>query len=209
MPAYYVTIDFGKSINLPPSYYRGPKITGEIKVVNLVTGSVRTWTTRRNVPLGDGPSEPSWGDSRRLLGFLWNGHDGVPDRGFYVLHATAPGSNLMAARRLFRGTGLGLDAYLTAPGQTVIADMDAGPPPPGASLRDGYPSIVEYSARTGHLIRTLYGPPRIATPAGYGVVSVDPSGKYLLVAAPHFGRLVNGKFTRLAMKPGVEPVAAW
>jgi len=193
----------------PTRYCRGRKPTGEVKVVNLVTGSVRTWTTRQHVPLGDGPSEPSWGDGGRLLGFLWDERNGVPDRGLYVLNTTAPGSNLMAARRLFRGTGLGLDAYLTAPGRTVIADMDAGPPSPGAPLNDGYPSIVEYSARTGHLIRTLYGPPRTATPAGYGVVSADPSGKYLLVAAPHFGRLVNGKFTRLAMKPGAAPIAAW
>lgn len=182
---------------------------GEIKVVNLVTGSVRTWTTRRNVHIGDGPSEPSWADGGRLLGFLWNEGEGVPDRGLYVLRTTAPGSNLMAARRLFKGTGVGLDAYLTGRGQAVIADMDAPDPTPGAPLNDGYPSIVEYSARTGHLIRTLYGPPRHATPAGYAVVSVDPTGKYLLVTTRHFGRLVNGKFTRLVIWPGVVPIAAW
>jgi len=187
---------------------RWPQPAGEIKVVNLVTGSVRTWTTRHNIHIGDGPSEPSWGDGGRLLGFMWNEHEGVPDRGLYILNTTAPGSNLMAARRFFRGTGEGLDGYLTIPGQTVIADMDPLDPT-GPTLNDGYPSIVEYSARTGHLIRTLYGPPRQATPAGYGVVSVDPTGNYLLVTVPHFGRLVNGKFTRLAMKPGVVPIAAW
>lgn len=188
---------------------RSPQSAGEIKVVNLVTGSVRTWTTRHNVHLGDGPSAPSWGDGGRLLGFMWNQDEGVPNRGLYILRTTAPGSNLMAARRLFKGTGEGLDAYLTAAGQTVIADMDA-PDRTGASLTDGYPSIVEYSARTGHLIRTLYGPPRRATPADYGVVSVDPTGKYLLVTiGRRFGRLVNGKFTRLVIWPGVVPVAAW
>lgn len=188
---------------------RWPQPAGAIKVVNLVTGSVRTWTTRHNIHIGDGPSEPSWGDGGRLLGFMWNEDEGVPDRGLYVLHTTDPGNNLMAAQRLFKGTGDGLDGYLTDPGQTVIADMDASDPT-GATLNDGYPSIVEYSARTGHLIRTLYGPPRPATPAGYAVVSVDPTGKYLLVAiGRHFGRLVNGKFTRLVIWPGVVPIAAW
>lgn len=191
-----------------PYDYRGPRPTAEIKAVNLATGSVRIWTTRQAITSDGGPSEPSWGDGGRLLGFQWNAHDGVPDAGLYVLKTTAPGSNLMAARRPFRGIGTGLDAYLTATGQTVIADMDTPDPTPGA-LHDGYPSIVELSARTGLLIRTLYGPPRIATPAGYGVVSVDPSGKYLLVTTPNFGRLVNGKFTRLAMKPGAVPFAAW
>jgi hypothetical protein len=191
-----------------PYNYQGPRPTAEIKAVNLATGSVRTWTTRQVITSDGGPSEPSWADGGRLLGFQWNVHDGVPDSGMYVLNTTAPGSNFMVARRLFRGIG-GLDAYLTATGQTVIADMDAPDRTPGVTLEDGYPSIVELSARTGHLIRTLYGPPRIATPADYGVVSVDPSGKYLLVTTPHFGRLVNGKFTRLAMKPGTVPFAAW
>jgi hypothetical protein len=191
-------------------YYREGKPTSEVKVVNLVTGSVRTWTTRQHIPLGDGgASEPSWGDGGRLLGFLWNEHDGVPDRGLYVLDTATPDSNLMAARRLFRGIGDGLDAYLTNSGQTVIADMDASDHTPGAPMNDGYPSIVEYSAQTGQVIRTLWGPPRKATPAGCSVVSIDPSGKYLLVITRHFGRLVNGKFTRLPLRAGTEPIAAW
>ena len=192
----------------PARHYRRPGPFAELKVVNLVTGSVRTWTTRPAIWSDGGPSEPSWSDGGRLLGFLWNEHDGVPDRGLYLLNTAAPGGDLMAARRLFRGVGEGLDAYLTADGQTVIAGMDA-PDPTGKTLVDGYPSIVEYSVRTGHVIRTLYGPPRKATPAGYGVVSSDPSGKYLLVMAPHFGRLIDGKFTRLALKPGTVPIGAW
>jgi hypothetical protein len=201
-----ITVQFPNE-RFPGKPYRRPKLAGEVEVVNLVTGSVRTWATRHNIQFGDGPSEPSWGDGGRLLGFMWNQDEGTaPDRGLYILHTNAPGSNLMAARRLFEGTGI--DAYLTNPGRTIIADMDA-PDPTGATLNDGYPSIVEYSARTGHPLRTLIGPPPKATPAGYSVVSVDPSGNYLLVTAPHFGRLVHGKFTRLAIKPGVVPLAVW
>lgn len=193
----------------PATSYHRQAPTAEMKVVNLVTGSARAWTTRRASALVEGPSEPSWADNGRLLGFLWNAHAGVPDRGLYLLNTAAPGSNLMAARRLIRGAGVGLDAYLTANGQAVIADMAAPDRMPGAPLNYSYPSIVEYSARTGHLIRTLYGPPHAPTAAGYSVVSVDPSGKYLLVSAPHFGRLINGKFTPLAYKPNAVPLAAW
>lgn len=98
---------------------------------------------------------------------------------------------------------------MTANGQTVIASMDAPDPDRSAPLDDGFPSLVEYSTRTGHVIRTLFGPPRVATPAGYGVAAIDPSGKYLLVAVPHFGRLIDGKFTPLVLKPGTTPTVAW
>ncbi len=192
----------------PSSHYRGHPPTAEIRAVNLVTGSVRTWTTHQAIPSDGGPSEPSWAEGGRLLGFMWNEHDGVPGHGLYLLKTAAPGTNLMAARRLFQGVGLALDGYLTANGQTVIADMKA-PDPASASFEDGYPSIAEYSARTGRLLRALYGPPRTATTESYDVVSVDPSGKYLLVTAPKFGRLVNGTFTPLAFKHGEVPIAAW
>ena len=191
---------------LTGTHHRGP--TAEIKVVDLVTGLSRVWTTHRVIPSDGGPAVPSWADGGRLLGFAWDEHDGVPDRGFYLLHAAAPGHDLLAARRLFKGVGAGLDGYLTSNGRLVITEMFASDPT-GDSLTDGFPSIVEYSARTGHLVRTLYGPPRRATPAGYDVAATDPSGKYLLVTIRSFGRFVNGKFTRLAIKPGTVPIVAW
>jgi hypothetical protein len=55
--------------------YRGPVPSAEIKVVNLVAGSVRIWATHQAIPPSGGPSEPSWADGGRLLGFLWNEHD--------------------------------------------------------------------------------------------------------------------------------------
>ena len=67
--------------------------------------------------------------------------------------------------------------------------------PDAHGIGDGDPEIVEFSVRTGQIVRKLYGP----GPYGYGIgwylFSADPSGRHLLVGTPAMARIDNGVLT--------------
>lgn len=142
----------------------------------------------------------------------------LADRGLRVLNTAAPGSNLVAAQRLRllpgKGKQLG-DACLIAGGQTVVATVFSVKAATGSPAAGG--AIVEFSARTGRIVRTLRTQPH---GGNLNVVAVDPSvsAQHFLAATPGFGRFDNGKFTSLpppspdklavAWQPGVAQPAA-
>jgi hypothetical protein len=196
---------------------------GELTVVPLAGGAARTWTSAQ----AGMPTSASRAEGGRELGFSWQddgpdaGSRGRTSAGFWVLDVTAPGRDLLAGRRVvpeFTGGDDVAAALLTPDGTTVVA----------AVTYDGLDSvqagtvvggIVELSARTGHVLRTLLTEqaPHSADPghAGYYITScslaaVDATGQHLLVSCDAFGRLDRGRFTALpGVQPQVGPQAGW
>ena len=190
---------------------------GAVRVMQLATGAVRTWTTART----GSPSALSWAGHE--LGFFWQ--DGKPaatsSAGLWTLDTTAPGRNLTSGRRILPAStgGDSVQTALLGPGgRTAIASVTYdGTRHVGPGTVVG--GIVEVSAATGHPLRTL-----LAEHAGYSadppdpgwyvttcqLPSIDGSGAHLLVSCDRFGRLDRARFTPL---PGSSPqtavAAAW
>jgi hypothetical protein len=67
---------------------------------------------------------------------------------------------------------------------------------------------VEYSARTGRELRTIYGPAH--ENGQYILDAVDPSGQHVLISMPWLTRIDNGTASRLATPQFPDAgVAAW
>ena len=185
---------------------------GAVEVVQLATGAVRTWTTAR----AGQPTALSWADHE--LGFFWQDDEPAARSaaGLWTLDTTAPGSNLMAGRRILPASAGGdsVQAALLGPGgRTAIASVTYdGTGHVGAGTVVG--GIVEVSAATGHPLRTL-----LAEHAAYSadpghpgwhvtacqLAAIDGSGAHLLVSCDRFGRLDRARFTPL---PGSSPQTA-
>ena len=196
---------------------------GAVEVMSLATGAVRRWTTSR----AGVPGDLSWADGGRELGFFWqdagpgSGSPRTSGSGLWLLDTTAPGHNLMSARRILSahvGSDTVQSAVLTPDGSTVIASVvyDGVDHVSRGTVVGG---LVELSARTGRPLRTLLAEraAHSADPGNPGwyitppvLVAADATGNHLLVSSDKFGRLDHGRFTAL---PGIAPqlatAAAW
>jgi hypothetical protein len=200
-----------------------------IQVLNLATGTTRTWTVpTRNYPYLIGP--PSWADGSRVIAFSWLNADQsglmAAPRGIRLLDINAPGDNLLAGTLIVpRGVvaaGSLVSALITPDGRDVIAvtwrDLT-----PRASTHTVVVQFAELQASTGRLVRLLrtetarYDQLNVVTVEdSLGVLSLAPQGRYALVQGIQFGRLDvggpdPGRFTPLPAVPAGQYVnfAAW
>ena len=182
---------------------------GELEVVTLATGAVRTWT--------GGAFGLSWAKDGRELGFT----TGQAKGGLYVLDVNAPGRSTLSAARLVLPRKVGSDlvgnAMLSPSGKTIIAEVGFQNENSLHLNRDSViGGIVEISVQTGKPIRTLLAKtPAFDKVGGLFTTScqlgaIDPTGNHVLLSCNQFGRLDRGRFTAL---PGVPYVtffsAAW
>ena len=205
-----------------------PDPVGAIQVLNLATGTIRTWTApARSVYI---PGPPSWADGSRVIAFTWlrstqSGLMSAP-RGIRLLDTAAPGDNLVAGTVIVpRGVvaaGSIVSALITPDGRDVIVvtwrDLT-----PRASTHTVVVQFAELQASTGRLVRLLrtetarYDQVNVVTVEdSLGVLSLEPQGRYALVQGVKFGWLGvggpdPGRFTPLPAVPAGQYVnfAAW
>jgi hypothetical protein len=187
-----------------------PGCSGGLALISLTTGASRTWY----VPDFVTPVYPvSWPGT---------GHDVVVDyKGWRLLNVAGPGGNLLTdSRRIAspiapRGWVLAPE-LLTPDGKALImggervtvthSEVDAG-------------GILEFSARTGRLLRMLYFVTVPRQPLSWDMIcgadALGPTGLNILIECgdSHLGRLAGSHFTSLPMGPASIPAydstAAW
>src|SRR5579863_1969443 len=62
----------GKLLAVSSARYSGSHTIGVLQVINLATGTIRTWTTPVSGPQY-APGAPSWVDGSRMVAFTWGG----------------------------------------------------------------------------------------------------------------------------------------
>jgi hypothetical protein len=199
---------------------------GGIQVINLSTGTSRTWTARNDDSYW--PGAPSWENGGTMLAFTWWHLTSVTTgatalTGIRELDTSAPGSDLLASRLIPFPAAVPFteinptfpSAMITSDGREVIA----------AACRDSAPDrshgrvtaqIIELSAADGHLVRVLRTQTasfrtvdeQYTLAGDCTVLSADPGGDHLLVQGFGFGRLDNGVFTPLSAPASLDYLAA-
>jgi hypothetical protein len=205
-----------------------PDAVGAIQVLDLATGTVRTWTAPANSAYIPGP--PSWADGSRVIAFTWlrstqSGLMSAP-RGIRLLDTAAPGGNLVAGTVIVPsgvvGAGSIVSALITPDGRDVIV-VTWRNLTPQASTHTVVVQFAELQASTGRLVRLLrtqtaqYSQVNVITlEDSLGVLSLGSQGRYALVQGPQFGWLDvggsdPGRFTPLPAVPAGQYVnfAAW
>ena len=186
---------------------------GEIEVITLATGAVRTWTTMR----AGMPQTLSWDAAGRRLAYFWTGTGPGAD-GLWLLDTSAPGTGLLSGRRILPhmvGPDEVQSALLTPDAHSIIASVTYNGTRQ-VSQGTVVGGIVEISAQTGLPLRTLLAErAAYSGDAGWYITScelpsIDRTGNHLLVSCARFGRLDRGRFTAM---PGAAPqtavAAAW
>jgi hypothetical protein len=188
-----------------------------IEVINLVTGTIRTWISHRYFYY---PGPPSWVNGDRMIAFTW-WHEasilGPVLTGIRELDTAAPGSDLLDSRLIPGVSGPSItSALITADGRHVVASACPAHQGPGDRSGTVTAQIVELSLPAGRLIRVL----RTQTAryhvfagenpleAGCSVLAIDPTGTHVLTVSFQLGRLDNGVFTALPGAGVPEAVAA-
>lgn len=186
---------------------------GQIEVITLASGAVRTWTTTR----GGLPWDLSWDAAGRRLAFFWAGTE-ASTSGLWLLDTRAPGTGLLSGRRLLPQT-VGPDevqsALITPDAHTIIASVTYnGTTQVGRGTVVG--GIVAISAQTGRPLHTLLAERApYSRDAGWYITScmlpsIDRTGHHLLLSCDRFGRLDRGRFTPLrGAAPQTAVAAAW
>src|SRR6185437_11730866 len=80
-------------------------MVGAVEVINLVTGTVRTWTAGMQQGHWYQPGQPSWADGNRMIAFTWQqaksiSNNAMTMQGVRLLDTEAPGHNLADARTI-------------------------------------------------------------------------------------------------------------
>ncbi len=193
---------------------------GGIEVIDLATGTTRTWISRKYFYW---PGPPSWIDGGRMIAFAW-WHDvsltgeAPALAGIRELDVAAPGGGLLDSRLIPGVSGRAIQSALVTPdGRDAIASVCRNAEGPGDRSGTVTGQIVELSVPAGRLIRVL----RTQTAryhvtggenlldASCRVLSLDPTGTLVLATCFQLGRIGNGGFTALAGAPAPYWVAAW
>jgi hypothetical protein len=214
---------------LAVSLLSGPDdATDTLQVINLATGTIRTWTAPVTGPQYV-PGAPSWADGNRMIAFTWQhstAQGAVITEGVRLLDTAAPGDNLADAKLIVPSgvvaAGAIKSALITPDGRDVIAvtlrDLS-----PLASSHTVIVQLAELQAGSGRLIRVLRTQTArldqdafISLQNTLGVLSFDSAGQYVLVQGIQFGWLEvggpdPGRFTPLPLPPAAPFVlsAAW
>ena len=214
---------------LAVSLLPGPHDIGTLQVINLATGTIRTWTAPVTGPQY-APGTPSWVDGNRMIAFPWqravSPDDFALTEGVRLLDTAAPGDNLADAKLIVPSgvvaAGSIKSALITPDGRDVIVATLRELSP----LADSHTVIVqlaELQAGTGRLVRVLRTQTARYDQGGYitlqaslGVLSFGSAGQYVLVQGIQFGWLDvggpdPGRFTPLPALPAGQyvTVAAW
>jgi hypothetical protein len=196
---------------------------GDIELVNLATGKIRTWTGRSEPDYW--PGVPTWIYGDTMLTFAW-WHTVSLDTGAAViagigqLHVSAPDNDLMTSPfDSFPTPVRGIQSAIMSNPRVMIASSCRDADASGGYHGTATARILELSAVRGKHLGVLRTQTvtfsstaaEQARLAACAVLSVDPSGDHLLVQAFGFGRIDNGVFTAL---PGGSPgplgtAAAW
>jgi len=190
---------------------------GGIEVINLATGTTRTWISRR---LWYYPGPPSWVDGDRMIAFAW-WHQinifGSTVAGIRLLDTAGSGGDLLDSRLIPGVSGSPItSALVTSDGRDVIASSCRDIQGPGDRSGTVTGQIVELSVSGGRLIRVLRTQTaRYHVFAGENplesscsVLAIDPTGAHVLTACFQLGRVDDGVFTALPGAPVPEAVAA-
>jgi hypothetical protein len=202
---------------------------GTLQVINLATGTIRTWTAPVTGPQY-APGAPSWVDGNRMIAFTWQRalDHGVAyaTEGVRLLDTAAPGHNLADAKLIVPSGMVAASAIksalITPDGRDVIA-LTLRELSPLASSHTVIVQVAELQAGTGRLVRVLrtqtgrYNPGQyISLQSSVGVLSFGSGGQYVLVQGLQFGWLDvsgpdPGRFTPLPAQPAGQYVnaAAW
>jgi hypothetical protein len=203
--------------------------TGTLQVINLATGTIRTWTAPVTGPQY-APGAPAWVDGNRMIAFTWLRSTaqgtGYATEGVRLLDIAAPGDNLADAKLIVPSgvvaAGSIKSALITPDGRDVIAvtlrDLS-----PLASSHTVIVQFAELQAGTGRLVRVLRTQTARLDQDNFtslqyilGVLSFGSAGQYVLVQGIQFGWLEvggpdPGRFTSLPLPSAVPFVssAAW
>jgi hypothetical protein len=194
-----------------------PPVYGEVELLNVQTGTTRTWTAR--AAPGYWPGVPAWAGDGQVLVPWWHGTsqgmNPAAITGVRELDIAAPGRSLLGAPLVtFAVPVTGLESAVIAPGGLDLITSSCRTAHHTATAR-----ITELSVPAGQLVQVLttqttrFGNDADAQAAAFSqcqVLSVA-SGSYVLVQAFALGRIDNGAYTALpGTSPDVLPVsAAW
>src|ERR1700683_1255378 len=218
----------GKLLAVSLARDSGPYPIGTLQVINLATGTIRTWTAPVKGPQY-APGAPSWVDGSRMVAFPWlRAIDPLvyTVAGVRLLDITAPGDSLTDAKLIVpRGTvGAGsIKSALITPDRRDVIAVSVREVSPLASSHTVIVQIAELQAGTGRLIRVLRTQTARYDQGGYitlqaslGMLSLGSAGQYVLVQGIQFGWLDvggpdPGRFTLLPALPAGQYVtgAAW
>ena len=183
-------------------------MVGAVEVINLVTGTVRTWTASMQQGHWYQPGQPSWADGNRMISFTWQqaksmSNDAMTMEGVRLLDTEAPGDDLADARTIMPAKavhGTINSTLITPDGRDVLV----------ATSRDSHGTIVvqisEVPTAGSGPVRVLRTETARATATTQGelsdsgqVLSLAPGGRYALVQCIQFGwlDLDSGRFTPL------------
>jgi hypothetical protein len=183
-------------------------MVGAVEVINLVTGTVRTWTAGMQQGHWYQPGQPSWADGNRMIAFTWQqaksmSNNAMTMQGVRLLDTKAPGHNLADARMIMPAKavhGTINSVLITPDGRDVLV----------ATSRDSRGTVVvqisEVPTAGSGPVRVLRTETARATATTQGmladssqVLSLAPGGRYALVQCIHFGwlDLDSSRFTPL------------
>jgi hypothetical protein len=173
---------------------------GELKVMDLRTGVIRTWTSSSGaVMTTDNPIDMSWAADNTTLAFSWGDLSVWPPparspSGLWLLDTARPGGDLLAEGRrvlayrvnrkrgVFAVPGAGHLAsvpVLTPDGRTFVVGITST-----ISVVSGYFWFAAYDAVTGRLERIFDRTSLVSNSASQqiGVLWTSPSGNALVVS---------------------------
>jgi hypothetical protein len=194
-----------------------PPVYGQVVLLNVQTGTMRTWTAR--AAPGYWPGVPAWAGDGQVLVPWWHGtSQGMNPAGITgvrELDIAAPGRSLLGAPLVtFAVPVTGLESAMIAPGggDVIVSSCRAG-------HHTATARVSELSTSDGRLVQVLRtqtarfrndADAEDAVFAECQVLSVAGAAD-VLVQAFALGRIDNGTFTALpGTSPDVLPVsAAW
>jgi hypothetical protein len=188
-------------------------MAAEIEVINLVTGTVRTWT----VGMQDGhyyePGPPSWADGDQMIAFTWQraeslNNDSMTMEGVKLLDTEASGDNLADAPTIMPKNAVNgtIESALITPDGRDVLVATSHEVPPGGGRGTIFVQISEVPTAGGgpvRVLRTETARATATTQAGISdsgqVLSLAPGGRYALIQCIQFGwlDLDLGRFTPL------------
>jgi hypothetical protein len=197
-------------------------MAGEVEVINLVTGTVPSWTAGMQQGHYYEPGQPSWADGDRMIAFTWQRvrsltNDSMTMEGVRLLDTEASGDNLADSRTIMspKAVSGSIQSVLITPNGRDVLVATARDVPSGGSGGTVIAQIAEAPAAGRGPVRVL----RTVT-ARYTqitqyelddtsqVLSLDPIGRYALVQGFQLGwlDLGLGRFTPLPPYSPQAPV---
>jgi hypothetical protein len=185
--------------------------TGQIDVIDLMTGKTRAWVSQTT---GYYPGPPSWADGSTMLAFAWLHEFSIVEpqlsgsaAAVAELDTAASGNSLPGSPMPILVNAIRSAVFASASRFAVVSACQDHPTQGGrgtVTVR-----IDDVAGRQVTALRTqtasYTGPDGEATAeANCDVLAVDPTGQHALVRGFGFGRIDNGTFTPL---PGIPPDA--